>query len=119
MAEGILVTLINLSWQLALIFVVAWLILAAFRVSSASARHIIWLAVVLCPLVLVPMNIISSDVVSMESLLDSFQRATPVQKQMLFIKAGRNVPHYQIVKVMDIAKRADIEKIGFSTIGKQ
>ena len=63
MAEKIFVLLVNLSWQLALISVLAWLIITVFRIRSALTRYVIWLAVVLCPVVLVPMNIISSDIV--------------------------------------------------------
>ena len=33
---------------------------------------------------------------------------------MLIIQAGRDVPHEQVVKVMDIAKEAGMEKIGFA-----
>ena len=36
------------------------------------------------------------------------------QKSMLTIQSGRDVPHEQIVKVMDIAKQAGIDKIGFA-----
>ncbi len=36
------------------------------------------------------------------------------RKSMLTIQSGRDVPHEQIVKVMDIAKEAGIDKIGFA-----
>ena len=37
------------------------------------------------------------------------------QKSMLTIQPGRDVPHQQIVKVMDIAKEAGIDQIEFAT----
>ncbi len=63
MTERIIVILVNLSWQFTLIFALIWLILTIFRIHSASTRHVTRLAVVLCPLVLIPMNVISSDIV--------------------------------------------------------
>jgi beta-lactamase regulating signal transducer with metallopeptidase domain len=62
MIEGLFVAFMNLSWQMVLIFGMAWLSLAMFRIRSSSARHVIWLAVVLCPLALVPMNILPSEI---------------------------------------------------------
>ena len=58
--------------------------------------------------------VLNDQVTSMEMLLGSFQRATLKQKQMLIIQSGRQVLHEQIVKVMDLAKRADVKKIGFA-----
>ena len=86
MAEKVLVMLINLSWQFALIFILSWLILAVFRVRSASARHVIWLAVVLCPLVLVPMNIVSSDIILFR--IGNFERGATADHR--FDLAGSN-----------------------------
>jgi len=37
---------------------------------------------------------------------------------MLIIQSGRDVGHDQIVKVMDLAKRADIKKIGFEMVAR-
>jgi len=56
MAEKMLIILINVSFQFALIFVTAWLIIKILRVRSAFARYIIWLSVILCPLILVSVN---------------------------------------------------------------
>jgi tetratricopeptide (TPR) repeat protein len=55
----------------------------------------------------------------METLLGYFQRATSQQKEMLVIQSGSDVGHDQIVKVMDLAKRADIKKIGFAMVTRQ
>jgi Tol biopolymer transport system component/beta-lactamase regulating signal transducer with metallopeptidase domain len=63
MTERIIVILINLSWQLAFAFAVSKLILTAFRIRSASIRHIVWLCVALSPLILLPMNMLTSNIV--------------------------------------------------------
>jgi biopolymer transport protein ExbD len=63
--------------------------------------------------------VLNDQVVSMEILLGYFQRATLQQKEMLIIQSGRDVWHDQIVKVMDLAKRADIKKIGFAMVARQ
>ena len=62
--------------------------------------------------------VLNEDVASMEMLLGTFQRATLVQKEMIIIQSGRKVLHDQIVKVMDLAKRADIKKIGFAMVAQ-
>jgi biopolymer transport protein ExbD len=62
--------------------------------------------------------VLNEDVVSMEVLLGRFQRATLKQKEMLIIQSGRSVLHDQIVKVMDVAKRADVKKIGFAMVAR-
>jgi biopolymer transport protein ExbD len=61
--------------------------------------------------------VLNDQVVSLEMLLNTFQRATLKQKEMLIIQSGRKVLHEQIVKVMDLAKRADVKKIGFAMVG--
>jgi biopolymer transport protein ExbD len=62
--------------------------------------------------------ILNDQVASMEMLLNSFQRATLKQKEMLIIQSGRQVLHDQIVRVMDLAKRSDVKKIGFAMMGR-
>lgn len=68
MTEGFFVILINLSWQFSLIFAVSWSILAIFRIRSASARRVIWLVAVLCPLILVSMNIVSPNIEFLQAI---------------------------------------------------
>jgi biopolymer transport protein ExbD len=63
--------------------------------------------------------VLNDQVVSMGILLGHFQRATLQQKEMLIIQSGRNVSHHQIVQVMDLAKRADVKKIGFAMVARQ
>ena len=58
--------------------------------------------------------VLNDQVTSMKALLDIFQRATLKQKEMLIIQSGRRVLHEQIVTIMDMAKRADVKKIGFA-----
>lgn len=62
--------------------------------------------------------VLNDDLISMGELLGSFQRATLKQKEMLIIQSGRDVWHDQIVRVMDLAKRADIKKIGFAMVAR-
>ena len=62
--------------------------------------------------------VLNEQVVTMGMLLGNFQRATLRQKEMLIIQSGRQVLHDQIVKVMDLAKRADIKKIGFAMVAR-
>jgi biopolymer transport protein ExbD len=62
--------------------------------------------------------VLNDEVVSMELLLGDFQRSTLKQKEMLIIQSGRRVLHDQIVKVMDLAKRADVKKIGFAMVAR-
>jgi biopolymer transport protein ExbD len=62
--------------------------------------------------------VLNEQVASMEMLLGNFQRATLKQKEMLIIQSGRRVLHDQIVKVMDLAKRADVKKIGFAMMAR-
>jgi len=62
--------------------------------------------------------VLNDNLVSMGELLGSFQRATLKQKEMLIIQSGRDVWHDQIVRIMDLAKRADIKKIGFAMVAR-
>jgi biopolymer transport protein ExbD len=62
--------------------------------------------------------VLNDQVITMELLLGHFQRATLKQKEMLIIQSGRDVLHDQVVGVMDLAKRADVKKIGFAMVAK-
>ena len=55
---------------------------------------------------------------SLETLLGNFQGASLRAKEMLIIQSGREVMHEQIVSIMDMAKRADVKKIGFAMVGR-
>ncbi|MBM3216304.1 biopolymer transporter ExbD [Candidatus Poribacteria bacterium] len=59
------------------------------------------------------------DIVTFENTYARFMNATPEEKDMLIIQSGRSVRHDQIVHVMDLAKRAGIEKIGFAMVARE
>ena len=60
-------------------------------------------------------NVVHLDrtVVQFDELLTFLRNIPEGQKSILITQSGPDVPHEQIVKVMDIAKEAGIEKIGF------
>ena len=61
-------------------------------------------------------NVVHLDgtVVQFDELLTFLRNLPEKQNSMLILQTGPDVPHAQIVKVMDIAKEAGIEKIGFA-----
>ncbi len=62
--------------------------------------------------------VLNDEIVAMHEVLGKFLN-TPVHlKNMLIIQAERQVLHEQIVKVMDIAKRSGIDKIGFAMVAR-
>jgi biopolymer transport protein ExbD len=63
--------------------------------------------------------VLNENIISVDRLLVAFQAATLKQKEMLIIQSGRSVLHGQIVEVMDLAKRADIKKIGFAMVARE
>jgi biopolymer transport protein ExbD len=63
--------------------------------------------------------VLNDNIISMERLLGTFQGSSLKQKDMLIIQSGRSVFHEQIVMVMDLAKRADIKKIGFAMVARE
>jgi biopolymer transport protein ExbD len=64
------------------------------------------------------MMILNDEVVDMPTLYARFIEAPQTAKNMLIIQSGRNVLHQQIVEVMDLAKRAGIDKIGFAVVAR-
>ena len=58
--------------------------------------------------------LLNGTVVQFDEMGSRFSDLPEEQKSMLTIQSGRDVPHEQIVKVMDIAKEAGIDKIGFA-----
>ena len=62
--------------------------------------------------------ILNGQVVDMPTLFDRFMNAPQTAKNMLIIQAGRKVLHQQIVEVIDLAKRAGIDKIGFAVVAR-
>ena len=57
---------------------------------------------------------LNGTVVKFDELRTLLRNLPEEQKSTLIIQAERDVPHEQITKVMDIAKEAGIEKIGFA-----
>ena len=66
-------------------------------------------------------NVVHLDgtVVQFDELLTFLRNLPEEQKAMLITQSGPDVPHAQIVKVMDIAKEAGIDKIGFGISGAE
>ena len=58
--------------------------------------------------------LLNGDVVQFDELSSRLLNLPEKQKSMLTIQSGRDVLHEQIVKVMDIAKKAGIDKIEFA-----
>ena len=62
--------------------------------------------------------ILNDEIVSMDEVLAKFLNAPEHMKNMLIIQAERQVRHEQIVRIMDFAKRAGIDKIGFAMVAR-
>ena len=58
--------------------------------------------------------LLNGNVVKFDKLLSLLLNLPEEQKSILITQSGPDVPHEQIVKVMDIAKEAGIDKIGFA-----
>ena len=59
--------------------------------------------------------LLNGAVVQFDEMHSLLLNLSEEQKSMLTIQPGRDVPHEQIVKVMDIAKEAGIDQIEFAT----
>ena len=59
--------------------------------------------------------LLNGAVVQFDEMIALLLNLPEEQKSMLTIQSGRDVPHEQIVKVMDIAKKAGIDQIEFAT----
>ena len=58
--------------------------------------------------------LLNGNVVQFDKLLSLLLNLPEEQKSILITQSGPDVPHEQIVKVMNIAKEAGIDKIGFA-----
>ena len=63
--------------------------------------------------------VLNGDIVDYQTAFARFMNATPEEKEMLIIQSGRSVLNGQVIRVMDFAKRAGIEKIGFAMVARQ
>jgi biopolymer transport protein ExbD len=61
----------------------------------------------------------AEEITTFENAFARFMTALPEEKEMLIIQSGRRVLHDQIVHIMDLAKRAGIEKIGFAMVARE
>ena len=62
--------------------------------------------------------VLNDVVVQIEEMFSEFINAPDESKNMLIIQSERDVLHEQIVHVMDIAKQAGIDKIGFAIVAR-
>ncbi len=63
--------------------------------------------------------LLNGEVVQLGDMFARFFNAPEDQKSMLIIQAQREVYHEQIVEVMDTAKDAGIDKIGFAIAARE
>ncbi len=63
--------------------------------------------------------LLNGAVVQFEDMFSLLLTAPEDQKTMLIVQSGRDVLHEQIVRVMDIAKDAGIDKIGFAITARE
>ncbi len=63
--------------------------------------------------------LLNGEVVQFEEMFSRLLNAPQEQKTMLIIQSQRDVLHEQIVKVMDTAKDAGIDKIGFAITARE
>ena len=63
--------------------------------------------------------LLNGSVVQFEEMFSLLLNAPQEQKTMLIIQSGREVLHEQIVTVMDTAKEAGIDKIGFAITARE
>ena len=64
--------------------------------------------------------VLNDEVVEIEQMFSRFiNNANEEQKNMLIIQSERRVLHEQIVQIMDRAKQAGIDKIGFAVVARE
>ena len=63
--------------------------------------------------------VLNGEIVTYENAFGRFMNTLPEQKDMLVIQSGRSVLHEQIVTIMDLAKRAGVQKIGFAMVARE
>ncbi len=62
--------------------------------------------------------VLNDEVVQIDEMFTRFINAPEEATSMLIIQSERDVLHEQIVQVMDIAKQAGIDKIGFAIVAR-
>jgi biopolymer transport protein ExbD len=62
--------------------------------------------------------VLNDEIVDLQDLIFKFQAASDEAKNMMVIQSERDVLHEQIVIIMDLAKRAGVDKIGFAMVAR-
>jgi biopolymer transport protein ExbD len=63
--------------------------------------------------------VLNDEVVEIEQMFSRFINAPEESKNMLIIQSERKVMHEQIIHIMDRAKQAGIDKIGFAVVARE
>jgi biopolymer transport protein ExbD len=63
--------------------------------------------------------VLNDEIVSYNDLYSRFVSAPDEIKNMLIIQSEREVLHDQIIKIIDMAKQAGIDKIGFAMVARE
>ena len=63
--------------------------------------------------------ILNDEIVGVNQLFNQFISAPEEIKNMLIIQSERQVLHEQIIQIMDLAKQAGIDKIGFAVVARE
>ena len=63
--------------------------------------------------------ILNDEIVGLNEMFSQFIHAKEEIKNMLIIQSERDVLHEQIIHIMDIAKQAGIDKIGFAVVARE
>jgi biopolymer transport protein ExbD len=63
--------------------------------------------------------VLNDEIVSYNDLYSRFVSAPEEVKSMLIIQSEREVLHDQIIKIIDMAKQAGIDKIGFAMVARE
>jgi len=63
--------------------------------------------------------ILDDEIVGVNQLFNAFISAPEEIKNMLIIQSERQVLHEQIIQIMDLAKQAGIDKIGFAVVARE
>ena len=63
--------------------------------------------------------VLNDEIVAINDMFSQLINAPDDVKNMLIIQSERAVLHEQIVKIMDLAKQAGIDKIGFAMVARE
>lgn len=63
--------------------------------------------------------VLNDEIVNINELFYRFINAPEEIKNMVIIQSERDVYHQQIVQIMDLAKQAGIDKVGFAMVARE